>query len=677
MNHLRRTCSIVVTISFSFLAIAMDAAHGADQLPSAPGKPNVPRNEAFFGVHFDLHPNAADTALGRDVTEEAVRDFLRRARPDFVQYDCVGVPGYTGYATKVGWPAPGIVKDSLAVWRKVTREEGVALLIHYCVLWNAAAVAHHPDWAAVNAQGQGEKEILSVFSPFAERLLIPHLKEAATRYDLDGAWMDADAWIARLDYSPAALAEWKRQTGREAAPKSRRDPHWQEWKMFQRREFEKYLSRYVDALHAHSPKFQIGCNWMYSLLSGVWPVGSRVDYLTGDYSQHDSTDEARAEARYFSGNGKPWDLLAWGFNRSGLKDATQLKQEAAATITQGGGWGIYYVPTRSGQISPEITALAGEAADFCRARQKLCFRSTPVPQVALLQSAETYWDRADATAFHQADCALETKGALHALLELHYSVDVRTEHQLLPQLGEYPVVVVAEAYKLADAFRKSLLDYVEAGGALVLVGGDCARLFEPMLGVQWEEKAQKSGFLVTGGQSVALGGDWWKITPTTAKTIGYRYATADAKSGREPAATIVARGKGRIAAIYGPVSAAYRQNHHPATSQLLAAVMREAFPEPAVQIDGLGSVDVALRRTCDGRLSVHILNLSKIQRGDQFLKLAPLPAVGPFTVRLRMAGKPAAVRWEPDGGQIDWTWEDPVLRAAVPGLEIHGALVVE
>jgi len=46
-----------------------------------------------------------------------------------VQYDCVGVPGYSGYPTKIGWPAPGIVKDSLAVWRQVTREERVAVML--------------------------------------------------------------------------------------------------------------------------------------------------------------------------------------------------------------------------------------------------------------------------------------------------------------------------------------------------------------------------------------------------------------------------------------------------------------------------------------------------------------------------------------------------------------------
>jgi hypothetical protein len=169
------------------------------------------RKDGYFGIHFDLHPSKSDTVLGRDVTEDNIRAFLHRVRPDYVQYDCVGVPGYSGYPTKVGWPAPGIVKDSLAIWRKVTREEQVALLIHYCVLWNQTAVEHHPDWAAVNAHGVRDKAVLSIFSPFAERLLIPQLKEAATLYDLDGAWMDADAWVARLDYSPAALAEWKRQ----------------------------------------------------------------------------------------------------------------------------------------------------------------------------------------------------------------------------------------------------------------------------------------------------------------------------------------------------------------------------------------------------------------------------------------------------------------------------------
>jgi hypothetical protein len=665
---------------FSIVGVAFSCQSVLGQDPSAPAQsvPRVVRNESYFGIHFDLHPNKSDTELGRDVSEENIRGFLKRVRPDFIQYDCVGVPGYSGYATKIGWPAPGIVNDSLAVWRKVTREEGVALLIHYCVLWNQAAVEHHPDWAAVNAQGQPDKEILSIFSPFADQLLIPQLKEASTLYDLDGAWMDADAWIARLDYSSAALAEWKRQTGEETAPKSREEPRWAEWKMFQRREFEKYLSRYVEALHTHSPKFQIGCNWMYSLLAGVWPVGSPVDYLSGDYAQHNSTIEARAEARYFASNGKPWDLLAWGFNKHGLKCATQLKQEAAATIMQGGGWGIYYTPTRAGHIPEQITATAGEVADFCRARQAVSFQSTTVPQVALLLSAETYWDEADGAAFGRGSCRELTKGALDALLELHYSVDMLSEHQILPRLHEFPIVVVPEAYQLTDAFRQSLLEYVQDGGSLVLLGANCAKLFEGVLGVQFVGGPNQGAELTGGdGSSASWTDGWQQVALAGAKAISERSVVVGGQSVREPAATVVTHGKGRIAALYGPVAWKYLQERPAVIREIVGTIMREAFPQPIITVDAPSQVDLAVRRTREGLLCVHFLNLSRVQRGEtEFPPMDPYPATAPFMVRLRVPDKPTAVSWEPEGQALEWTWHDGVLTAVVPSVQIHGVLLV-
>src|SRR5688500_13634738 len=84
---------------------------------STPRQP-LRRKDAFFGMHFDLHPNKDDTVLGADITEDNLDEFLKRVQPDYVQYDCKGHAGYTGYPTKIGWAAPGIVKDSLAFWRK-------------------------------------------------------------------------------------------------------------------------------------------------------------------------------------------------------------------------------------------------------------------------------------------------------------------------------------------------------------------------------------------------------------------------------------------------------------------------------------------------------------------------------------------------------------------------------
>jgi hypothetical protein len=58
------------------------------------------------------------------------------------------------------------------------------------------------------------------------------------------------------------------------------------------------------------------------------------------------------------------------------------------------------------------------------------------------------------------------------------------EHQ--PRLGEFPLVVVPDFHKLTGEFRKALTDYVEKGGNILLLEEKCARLFEPILGVELE-----------------------------------------------------------------------------------------------------------------------------------------------------------------------------------------------
>lgn len=115
------------------------------QLPQAK---RLRRSESFFGMHFDLHPHVGDAALGREVTERMVTAFLEQVKPDSVQYDCKGHVGYLGYPSQVGPSAP-VVNDSLAIWRKVTAERGVALYIHFSGVCDSRAVADHPEWARV------------------------------------------------------------------------------------------------------------------------------------------------------------------------------------------------------------------------------------------------------------------------------------------------------------------------------------------------------------------------------------------------------------------------------------------------------------------------------------------------------------------------------------------------
>jgi hypothetical protein len=102
------------------------------------------RAKSFFGLHFDLHPNAEDRKLGRDLTVDRVLSLLDRVKPDYVQYDAKGHVGWLGWPSQVGPSAPGIVNDSLKMWREATARRGVALYIHFSGVWDGQQVERHP-----------------------------------------------------------------------------------------------------------------------------------------------------------------------------------------------------------------------------------------------------------------------------------------------------------------------------------------------------------------------------------------------------------------------------------------------------------------------------------------------------------------------------------------------------
>ncbi len=670
-----------VTIFAAWMVLSGFVAEPGWAQDKAASRPPIPRKDAFLGMHFDLHPQKTDTSLGADITEQNLAALLDRVKPDYVQYDCKGHAGYTGYPTQVGWSSPGIAKDSLALWRKATRDRGIGLYIHYSGVFDMVAIEHHPEWARIDAAGKRDPNNTSTFGPYVDKLLIPQLKEVLGKYDLDGVWADGDCWGAQLDWSPAALEAWRKETGQKDAPKDRNDPRWLAWKTFHRRQFEKYLCHWIDALHAFNPRLQLTSNWMYTTLAPK-AVVAKLDFLSGDYSPTQSIDRARVEARYLASTGMPWDLMAWGFNNaptlaSSLKPAVQLQQEAAVVLMQGGGFQCYYNPTRSGFVVPEIIDTMGQVADFCRARQKVSHKSTSVPQVALLLSSETQFDRSDAV-FTWYGCMDELEGALGALLESRYSVDVLAEHQLQPRLKEYPVVVIADSYRLAEPFKAALVQYVEQGGSLVLLGEKCARLFAPYLGVRLDGAPQQVGAeLLTSAGIVNANGVWQKVTPGSARVLAQRFPSRDRRKDGEPAATVATHGKGKVAAVFGPVAIQAFHSHHPWLRRLVADAVAAVFPEPAVQVDGPPCLDVALRRTADGRLSVHLLNTAGMPVGERRTMTDFVPPVGPVQIRLRAAQRPSQVTWAPEGNAVPWSYNDGILTATVPQVHIHGVLLVE
>ena len=651
----------------------------AAAVAAQPVRPRLRRKDCFFGLHFDLHPNKNDTALGRDLSDEMAERLIERVRPDYIQYDCKGHAGYLGYQSKVGTSSPGIVKDSLAIWRRATAKHGVALFIHFSGVWDSLAVEQHPEWARVRPDAKKEDRQTCTFGPYVDRLMIPQLIEAATNYDLDGAWVDGECWATNPDYCEAAARAFRQATGIATLPKGPQDKGWREFLEVNREQFRRYVRHYVDAVHKARPGFQIASNWLYTTFVPERPE-LPVDFLSCDYLGDSPMATARIEARYLASVGMPWDLMAWGFHSGPLghvhKHAVQVMQEAAVVLAQGGGFQCYWVPTRSGRFDDRLIEVMAEVGRFCRARQALSHRSETVPQVGLLFSKHSLYNTQDKLFGGWPARALDpVRGLLAGLVESHYSVDVIPDWKLAEVARAYPVMVVAEWPDIGAEAKAALVEYARGGGQLLVVGAENARLFAAELGVSLVGAAAEPPAFVTGDRLFGnVKGFWQEVKPEGAQVIERRFPTYDVSQEGTPAATLHQLGQGRIAAIYGPIGSVFAATHAPATRQFLSRVVRRLFT-PMVEIDGPPTLEVALRRK-NGKLLVHLSNATGMQVSASYAATDFIPPVGPIGVRLRLKKKPERVTWEPGGARVEGEWRGGMWHGTIERLEIHGILAV-
>ncbi len=638
--------------------------------------------DAFFGLHYDLHPGAGDTELGRLCSYEHIRAMLEKVQPDFVQYDCKGHPGYTGYPTKVGSPSPGIVNDALRIWRDVTRDMGIPLSIHYSGVWDTRAIELHPDWARIREDGTPDPNNTSRLSAYETELLIPQLLEVVRDYDIDGMWIDGENWASHPDWSAACQAAFTKETGIIDIPKKSGDPHWLEWLAFQRALFVKHVTDYTNAVHQLKPECMVTSNWMYSVRQPE-EMEAPIDYLSGDFDPSFGSERAMAEGRFISSRGKPWDLMAWSFlqiHDQGwtTKPAVHLCQEVSTVLAQGGAIFIYDQPQRSGKLTDWHQDIFAEVAHFCRKRQAFSHRTESIPQVVVLHSENSYY-RYNSPLYNFGGANAAMEGALFALLENGYSVDIMNEATLGARLSEYPLVVIPEAENVSDAFKSKLSAYVEAGGRLIVSGAHVALQYGDLAGVS-PASGTAIGWLPAGNGAVKCSGSYQKTVLNGARVLHpvleNQSIPADDKE-LVPASTLNQVGQGSVAAIHGPIFRNYFQGRYPGLRQVIGDVAA------ALETPGLSRtcapwyVEMALRKK-DGRTFAHFVNRSVSGYQSSYYHLVEhVPDAGAFSIEIPMAEKPQRCYMSPDPVGLEWHWKDGVLSANISALHIHNILVIE
>lgn len=647
-------------------------------IPSRSASPRKRRSDSFFGIHLDLHPRETDTELGKNVSEANVTQMLTLVRPDYVQYDCKGHAGWLGYPSKVSRSSPGIVRDSLAIWREATAKQGVALYVHFSGVWDSLAIREHPDWARLKPDGTSDDRQTSLWSRYSEERMIPQLLEVSEKYQLDGVWVDGECWLTSPDYSQAAIEAWRKLGLGMDAPRKLADPHWDVWLEFNRQRFRDYVRNYVDQLHKQRPGIQIASNWLYSTYVPEKPE-LPVDFLSGDYLGNASLTRARLDARYLAQTGKPWDLMAWGFQVSTTqppghmhKPAVQLEQEASVVLAQGGGFQIYYQPTRAGRIDERHIATMAEVAKFCRTREVLCHKSSSLSEVAILFSRTSLYRTSNKLFGGWGKLIAPCAGLLDALVETHRSVDVQPDWAPIRTL----VLVVPEWEEIGEAMAAKIIAAVRDGLKVFITGSANAEKFSSLVGYRLAGPAANVPAWIAGESLFGIAsGIWRDVVPGAGKVIAERYASFDSTRDAKPAAILWSVGKGQVLLAPGPIGEIFDSTHTPAVRQFVARCLDELAPAQVSLRDTKAPLELALRRQGDATV-LHLLNHANKQVAANFPAVDYIPKLEGQHVRLRLARKPGNVTWQPGGIALSFDWKDGVLSFETPPIHLHQMAVI-
>ncbi len=656
------------------------------------------RKDSFWGIHCDFHARPWMGTIGRRLKEEDIRKICRELKPDFWQIDCKGHFGWASYPSKIGNAMP-MSGDPLATWRKITREEGVALYIHYSGLWDNKYCLEHPEEAVLYADGTHSDSIAFPMGHYDDDILIPQISELVEKYEIDGVWIDGECWASEVDYHEQTLKAFEKETGicLNGEKPTPGHPYYHDYFNFNRELFRRHVAYYVEVLHKKYPKLQITSNYLFSVKMPE-KVSIDVDFISGDTTPFDSLNATRYAARYLPQQNKPWDVMGMAQRYSGEEKIDllpvhpiQLMQQAAATISLGGAFQFGLSQYFDG--APRMRAIMSflPVAKFLQEREKFCFKGKIIPQAAMFVSTHDHYLDEHRLFTRGSDGAAGKRGLTALLCNAGQSFEIISEHNLAHRASEFSMIAVPETlHELNKETIKLLLEYAENGGSLLLVGNNTCKLFEaqgaPFKVCELDDDvpaerflaqrndAKDQRFLTIDGNNVgAVLYPMQLIGDENCEVIAHTYY--DEREKHSPFAIISNYGKGKIAAVSADLGKAYDK----ATQYLHRDIIKlicEKLYTPFTRIEECcGFVDLVCLKKND-RIMLQLMNGNGNHNNIICDTEDFIPPVLDVKISIAISKPPKEIILQPQGEKLDYTIKDGRVYLTVKRIDMHNIVEI-
>lgn len=646
----------------------------------------------FRQVHLDFHTGEAIPAVGQDFDAKAFQAALKEASVDSITVFSKCHHGWSYHPTTAGEIHPGLKFDLLKAQIDACHAIGVNAPVYLSAGLDERMAKRRGDWLRFLKDGRqtwsGRTDagfhMVCMNTSYLD-LLCAQIEEVAKNYDADGIFLDI------VGVNPCWCTTCIAQMVREG-----KDPRDDAAATdLARRVYLEYVRRTNAAVHKHKPGLPVFHNAGHITrgdreLARCNPKHLELESLpTGGWGY----DHFPLSAAYARGLGLPFLGMTGKFHTSwgefgGYKHPNALRLECARALALGSRLSVGDQLHPSGRMDEATYRIIGAAYREVAVREAWVAGAVHRADIALL-SVEAV-SLGQGAAAHR-DVKPDT-GATRVLLEGRFLFDVVDgESDFKP----YRVVVLPDAIRLNPALAAKLKAYVAGGGKVLATGtsGLAADRDELLLDFGCRD-AGPAGFDPDFIRPLEPLGPWGiasfvvycagrKLAPAGGTAIAtrdepyfnrdfmhfcsHRHAPASGKDG----GPVIIQGPAGILCAH-PLFGMYAQHGVQAARDLLIRALERLLGRRSVESTGPSQLLVtSTRQEAQRRDVVHLVFGSPIKRGDGIEVVEDLLPLHGVALSIARAAKPSAVRLQPEGTALPFTWAEGRVQCTVPVVHPH------
>ena len=343
-------------------------------------------------IHQDFQNSQHVPSIGEKFDRKEFGDRLRDASVELVLVFAKDMHGYFYYPTKYEPVHPGLKFDLLAEQVKACRERGIEVHAYYCATWDNYLAEKHQEWLTLNRERQpylpkfGQTPAWTSLCLAREgfvQLMLDHVEEFISKYDLDGIWMDMPAPIDAQCYCDECLRQIRAQ-GKDPLDVTVQAQH-------KHALYISFMQRTHAVVRKHKPKAQVEWNWQ-----DLFGLGQRLPW----------TDAIDIEVvptafwgyyymplmiRYIRAFGHPVRGLTGRFlgfwsDFGALKSQSQLHLELATMIANAARCNIGDQPHPNARLDPAVYTVIGNCFSRIKRLEPYLDQAAPVVEAVFVIS---------------------------------------------------------------------------------------------------------------------------------------------------------------------------------------------------------------------------------------------------------------------------------------------------